>query len=174
MSNQQIERSEARPITGNAVKEMADFYHVPQALIALFWCDIKGNLYAKAPFHMHQAAKKGYQRIEVECKNEGSDKWCARATLYPRITSRELETLARLTVSEREGLIKYLTTPMSEEAYASKETVRNPLMYPYLREMAIKRAVARLCARYSGYGGTVYEELPDATLSNNEIQDTAN
>ena len=180
-------RSDIKPLEKDQIEEIAQFYGVPKTLIGLEWCTIKGNLYAKVPFHMHQAAKKGYQRIDTQVwalidgkwklegeleKPPGQDTtWKATSTLYPKMHSRDLESLTKLTLEERRDLIAYMTEPMEETATAGKETVKNPYMWPYLREMAITRSIARVCKRFSGYGGTAYEELPEAVLDHNQLEE---
>ena len=51
----------------------------------------------------------------------------------------------KLSPEERKGMVQYLTQPTKEWGKASKDTVRATQMHPYLKEMAIKRAVARAC-----------------------------
>jgi hypothetical protein len=48
---------------------------------------------------------------------------------------------------------------------ANIENVQNRSMHKFLREMAQTRALGRALRSYTGYGGTSYEELPDAEIS---------
>lgn len=160
-----IKKLEARQAT-----EIADFYHVPQSLVDMFWVVLGGTAYPKLPFLVHMAQQKGLQRIDVEVA-EKDGVWEATARIYPAVTSRMLENLVKLPENERKQIWEYMTKPTVEWGRASKETVRMSTLHPFLREMAIKRAVARACRLYSGVGTTAFEELPEAAMSRGEMED---
>lgn len=54
--------------------------------------------------------------------------------------------------------------PTTAHATASKSNVLNSRMHARLMEFAETRATARALRLYTGYGGTSYEELPDAEI----------
>jgi len=153
--------------------EIANFYGVPQSLVNLFWLNFGGTAYPKAAFHLYLAHRKGVQRIRVEVRDaDGQGHWEAEAWIYPAVTSRMLESLVKLDPEERKKMIAYLTEPTWNSAKASKDNVRSSLMQPYLKEMAVTRAVARAARLFAG-GSTAFEELPEGEMNQEEIKKAA-
>ena len=167
------EQNAIRQLEVKQATEISAFYGVPQSLVNMFFLDFGGTAYPKAAFLLYQAHKKGVQRIEITVKEEPKGMWEAEARIYPAVTSRVIENLAKLSEKERATMWEYLTKPTVEWGKASKDTVRMSTMQPYLKEMAIKRAVARACRLFSGIGTTAFEELPDATMSEDDVRDAA-
>ena len=167
------EQNAIRQLEVKQATEISAFYGVPQSLVNMFFLDFGGTAYPKAAFLLYQAHKKGVQRIEVTVNEEPKGMWEAEARIYPAVTSRIIENLAKLSEKERATMWEYLTKPTVEWGKASKDTVRMSTMQPYLKEMAIKRAVARACRLFSGIGTTAFEELPDATMSEDDVRDAA-
>lgn len=154
-----------------SAEDLAKFYAVPPALMNVYFIEMGGALYAKEMFLLNQAAKKGYQAISVTVVEKKQGEWEAEAKIYPAISEKMMFRLLELPEEERAKYWEYLTRPTVEWGNASKETVRMSTMHPFLREMAIKRAVCRCCRLFSGWGGTAAEELPDAELTDEQIKD---
>jgi hypothetical protein len=165
-------RVEAKSLEVKDAKEIAKWYNVPEQLMNLFFVTFNGTMYPKEPFLLYLAHRRGVQAIEVEVKKEG-DVYEAKATIYPRITSRMLEALTRLPEKERAEKWTYLTKPTVEWGRASKENVKMSTMHQWLREIAIKRAVARACRLFVGTWGTTFEELPEIQISREEAREAS-
>ncbi len=165
-------RVEAKALEVKDARELAKWYNVPEQLMNLFFVTFNGALYPKEPFLLYLAHRRGVQAIEVEVKKDG-EVWGATATIFPRITSRMLETLTRLPEKERAEKWAYLTKPTIEWGRASKENVRMSTMHQWLKEIAIKRAVARACRLFVGTWGTSFEELPEIEISREEAREAS-
>jgi hypothetical protein len=165
-------RVEAKSLEVKDAKELAKWYNVPEQLMNLFFVTFNGTMYAKEPFLLYLAHRRGVQAIEVEVKKDG-EVYEAKATIYPRITSRMLEALTRLPEKERAEKWAYLTKPTIEWGRASKENVRMSTMHQWLKEIAIKRAVARACRLFVGTWGTSFEELPEIEISREEAREAS-
>lgn len=170
-----MSQSELAPREGGAklqvksAESLSKFYGIPPELMNVYFIEIGGTLYAKEMFLLEQAYKRGVQAIEVHVEQkEGT--WEAEAKIYPSINEKMMFRLLDMPEEERKHYWEYLTKPTVEWGKASKETVRMSTMQPYLREMAIKRAVTRACRLFSGWGSTSAEELPDAELSKDQIE----
>lgn len=156
-----------------SAENLASFYGVPKELMNVYFIEIGGTLYAKEMFLLEQAYKRGVQSIVVKVEEKSPGYWESEATIYPAISEKIMLRLLDLPEEQRSRYWEYLTRPTVEWGKASKDTVRMGTMQPYLREMAIKRAVARACRLFSGWGHTAAEEMPDAELSDAEIKDAA-
>jgi hypothetical protein len=165
-------RVEAKSLEVKDAKELAKWYDVPEQLMNLFFVTFNGTMYPKEPFLLYLAHRRGVQAIEVEVKKDG-EVYEAKATIYPRITSRMLEALTRLPEKERAEKWAYITKPTVEWGRASKENVRMSTMHQWLREIAIKRAVARACRLFVGTWGTSFEELPEIEISREEAREAS-
>jgi hypothetical protein len=163
---------EAKTLEVKDARELAKWYNVPEQLMNLFFVTFNGTMYPKEPFLLYLAHRRGVQAIEVELKKEG-EAWEAKATIYPRITSRTLEALTRFPEKERAEKWAYLTKPTIEWGRASKENVRMSTMHQWLKEIAIKRAVARACRLFVGTWGTSFEELPEIEISREEAREAS-
>ena len=165
-------RVEAKSLEVKDANEIAKWYNVPEQLMNLFFVTFNGTMYPKEPFLLYLAHRRGVQAIEVEVKKEG-EVYEAKATIHPRITSRMLEALTRLPEKERAEKWAYLTKPTTEWGRASKENVRMSTMHQWLREIAIKRAVARACRLFVGTWGTSFEELPEIEITREEAREAS-
>jgi hypothetical protein len=165
-------RIEAKALEVKDARELAKWYNVPEQLMNLFFVTFNGTMYPKESFLLYLAHRRGVQAIEVEVKKEG-ETWEAEATIYPRVTSRMLEALTRLPEKERAEKWAYLTKPTTEWGRASKENVRMSTMHQWLKEIAIKRAVARACRLFVGTWGTSFEELPEIEISREEAREAS-
>ncbi len=165
-------RVEAKSLEVKDARELAKWYNVPEQLMNLFFVTFNGTMYPKEPFLLYLAHRRGIQAIEVEVKKEG-EVYEAKATIFPRITSRMLEALTRLPEKERAEKWAYLTKPTIEWGRASKENVRMSTMHQWLREIAIKRAVARACRLFVGTWGTSFEELPEIEITREEAREAS-
>jgi hypothetical protein len=125
-------RVEAKALEVKDARELAKWYNVPEQLMNLFFVTFNGTLYPKESFLLYLAHRRGIQAIEVEVKKDG-EVWAATATIYPRITSRRLETLTCLPEKERAEKWAYLTKPTIEWGRASKEIVRMSTMHQWLK-----------------------------------------
>lgn len=164
------------------VKELAPYFGVPQILVNHFVVKFVGkdkegnkveNLYFKLPYYLSKVDPKhggrGIQSMEFEETKKG-DEWEVEVKIYPQVTSRMFENLIKIQdKDERMKYWDYLTRPIPEKATASPRNVRMSTMQPYLREIAIKRAVVRALRWMVGSGETAYEELPEVELNHNEI-----
>jgi hypothetical protein len=172
MSEMTASRVEAKALEVKDARELAKWYNVPEQLMNLFFVTFNGTMYPKESFLLYLAHRRGVQAIEVEVKKEG-DMWEAKATIYPRITSRMLEALTHFPEKERPEKWDYLTKPTVEWGRASKENVRMSTMNQWLREIAIKRAVARACRLFVGTWGTTFEELPEIEITREEAREAS-
>lgn len=165
----EIAKTEVTKLNVTESKDIAEFYGIPQSLVNMMWCDFNGVAYPKESFVLNRAANKGYQSMELVALKDGPEEFEFECRIYPLITSRTMEALSRITdANERDRYWQYLTKPTTDRGRASRASVRMSAMHMWLREMAVKRAVSRACRLYSGFGNTVYEELPDAVISEEE------
>ncbi|MGI0085907.1 MAG: hypothetical protein ACREBQ_12575, partial [Nitrososphaerales archaeon] len=139
-------KTDVKPLKVEQATELAAFWNIPQSLVNLFWVDFAGTAYAKEPFLLHMAHKRGVQSIELKEIKSGPEEWEFECIIHPLVTSRMMESLARIPDSnERAKYWDYLTKPTAERAKASRANVRMSTMHVWLREIAVKRAVARTC-----------------------------
>ena len=165
------------------VTEFAKFFGVPQALVNQYVIKFVGkdkqgnvveNLYYKLPYYLMKIDPKhggrGIQSMQFEEELVG-DEWRVKVTIYPQITSRIFENLMKITdKTERQQYWDYLTRPIIEKGTASPKSVKMSTMLPYLREIAIKRAVVRALRWMVSSGATAYEELPEVEQTPEEIR----
>jgi len=139
---------------------------LPPEMANLFFMKLNGNAYIKVAGLQYMAGKIGYRRIEIiDNYDEKSETWTAEAKIYPKIDNKTLEALSKLSPETQKMAYEDLSKPTNGIGTASKENVQNRNMHQFLREMAQTRALGRALRSYTGYGGTSYEELPDAEIS---------
>ena len=165
-------KADVKTLEVKDARELAKWYNVPEQLMNLFFVTFNGTMFPKESFLLYLAHRRGVQAIEVEVRKEG-ETWDATASIYPRITSRMLEALSRFPEKERAEKWEYLTKPTVEWGRASKDNVRMTTMHPWLKEIAIKRAVARACRLFVGTWGTSFEELPEVEITKEEAREAS-
>ena len=121
------------------------------------------QLYIKIPGLLHIAKKQGYARIDTDVTEVG-DEWRGTAHIYPTISVEVLQALHGLPEAVIMHVLMTQYGPTTAHATASKSNVLNSRMHARLMEFAETRATARALRLYTGYGGTSYEELPDAEI----------
>jgi hypothetical protein len=163
-------RTDGKKMEVKSASELSKFYGIPEPLMNVYFIELGGVLYAKEMFLLEQAYKRGVQCIEVKVEQK-EGVWEAEAKIYPSLDEKIMMRLLDMPEEERKKYWEYLTKPTVEWGKASRETVRMSTMQPYLREMAIKRAVTRACRLFSGWGSTSYEEMPEAELSSEQIKE---
>jgi hypothetical protein len=139
---------------------------LPPEMANLFFMKLNGNAYIKVAGLQYMAGKIGYQRIEITDRYDESTKtWVAEAKIYPKISVDKLATISKLSPEVQKMAYEDLSKPTNGVGTANSENVQNRSMHKFLREMAQTRALGRALRSYTGYGGTSYEELPDAEIS---------
>ena len=139
---------------------------LPPEMANLFFMKLNGNAYIKVAGLQYMAGKIGYQRIEISDKfDEKTQTWVAEARIYPKIPIATMEAVAKLNPDVQKIAFEELVKPTYGIGTANIENVQNRSMHKFLREMAQTRALGRALRSYTGYGGTSYEELPDAEIS---------
>ena len=139
---------------------------LPPEMANLFFMKLNGNAYIKVAGLQYMAGKIGYQRIEITDRYEESTKtWIAEARIFPKISVDKLATISKLSPEVQKMAYEDLSKPTNGVGTANSENVQNRSMHKFLREMAQTRALGRALRSYTGYGGTSYEELPDAEIS---------
>ena len=139
---------------------------LPPEMANLFFMKLNGNAYIKVAGLQYMAGKIGYQRIEITDRYDESTKtWVAEAKIYPKISVDKLATISKLSPEVQKMAYEDLSKPTNGVGTANIENVQNRSMHKFLREMAQTRALGRALRSYTGYGGTSYEELPDAEIS---------
>ena len=139
---------------------------LPPEMANLFFMKLNGNAYIKVAGLQYMAGKIGYQRIEITDRYDESAKtWVAEAKIYPKISVDKLATISKLSPEVQRMAYEDLSKPTNGVGTANSENVQNRSMHKFLREMAQTRALGRALRSYTGYGGTSYEELPDAEIS---------
>jgi hypothetical protein len=131
---------------------------------------IGDSLYPKLQFLLYQAHKRGIQRIELSQPKEVNGEWTTEAKVYPYLAPSMLNKILDLPPEERKSIWEHYTKPTVEWGRASKENVANQTMWKWLPEMSRKRAAARALRLFAGIGQTAYEELPQATLTKEELE----
>lgn len=156
----------------NRIEIMSKLNGLPAEIADMFFVIIDNRLYVKVAGLLFMAGKKGYSRIETTSRyDEKKQEWIATTKVYPLIDPKMIETLSRLDPKLVEKIITEYYAPTIAEGRASRENVANSRMHPFLKEMAETRSVGRALRLYTGYGGTTYEELPQAEVSKDEIQE---
>ena len=139
---------------------------LPPEMANLFFMKLNDNAYIKVAGLQFMAGKIGYQRIEITDRYDESTKtWVAEAKIYPKISVDKLATISKLSPEVQKMAYEDLSKPTNGVGTANSENVQNRTMHKFLREMAQTRALGRALRSYTGYGGTSYEELPDAEIS---------
>jgi hypothetical protein len=163
-----VQNSEKSKFTVEPGSELAiaKIAGLPPEMANLFFMKLNGNAYIKVAGLQYMAGKIGYRRIEIiDNYDEKSETWTAEAKIYPKIDNKTLEALSKLSPETQKMAYEDLSKPTNGIGTASKENVQNRNMHQFLREMAQTRALGRALRSYTGYGGTSYEELPDAEIS---------
>lgn len=153
-------------VIGN-VEAAAAKYGIPKEMANLFFMTFDGGLYIKNPGLLYLAGKIGYSRIEITdiCKD---GEWQAECKIYPRLTKELLEGVGQLDKALQKQALDFITAPTNGTGRANTENVKMKTMHSFLKEMAQTRACNRALRNYTGYGGTSYEELPEAQLEAKE------
>ena len=154
-----VEKPSSRP------QLMAKLNGIPEELADMYFAIIDGALYIKNPGLLYMASKKGYAKIEAVSESDGKGGFVATAKVYPKIPVDFIKAIASLSPEIQTRLLDEQYGPTIEKGSANKENVKNSRMHPFLEELARTRAVDRALRLYTGYGGTSYEELPDAEIS---------
>lgn len=153
---------EVRPGSELALAKAAG---LPPEMANLFFMKLNNNAYIKVSGLQYMAGKIGYQRIEISDRyDENTKTWTAEAKIYPKISIDKLEAISKLTAEVQKLAYEDLSKPTNGIGTANKENVQNTKMHPFLREMAQTRALGRALRSYTGYGGTSYEEMPEAEI----------
>ena len=138
---------------------------LPPEMANMFFIKLNGNAYIRVAGLQYMAGKVGYQRIEITDRYEESTKtWVAEAKVFPKISADKLATISKLSPEVQKMAYEDLSKPTNGVGTANRENVQNQNMHKFLREMAQTRALGRALRSYTGYGGTSYEELPDAEV----------
>ena len=154
-----VEKPSSRP------QLIAKLNGIPEELADMYFAVIDGALYIKNPGLLYMASKKGYTKIEAVSEPDGKGGFVAVAKVFPKIPVEFIKAIASLSPEIQTRLLDEQYGPTIEKGAANKENVKNSRMYPFLEELARTRAVDRALRLYTGYGGTSYEELPDAEIS---------
>lgn len=156
------------PVKKLEVKDASDIaqhYGVPVSLVNLYFVEFNGRAYPMEPFLVRVTQKKGVQRMEISKPVQKDGQWEVECKIYPTMPAELLRVLPGLRPEEQKRLIEYHTAPTVEWGRASTANVHASTMHAWLPEIAIKRAVARCCRKFSGVDLTAYEELPTATIA---------
>ena len=158
-SPMKVEKPSSRP------QLMAKLNGIPEELADMYFAIIDNALYIKNPGLLYMASKKGYAKIETTSEPDGKGGFTAISKIYPKIPIDFIKAITPLSPEIQTRLLDEQYGPTIEKGAANKENVKNSRMYPFLEELARTRAVDRALRLYTGYGGTSYEELPDAEIS---------
>ena len=153
-----VEKPSSRP------QLMAKLNGIPEELADMYFAIIDGALYIKNPGLLYMASKKGYAKIESVSEPDGKGGFTAISKIYPKIPVDFIKAITPLSPEIQARLLDEQYGPTIEKGSANKENVKNSHMYPFFEELARTRANDRALRLYTGYGGTSYEELPDAHL----------
>jgi hypothetical protein len=166
--------SNIQPSVKNVEKQdleaIASFYNLPAPVAKMMFSVIGDTLYPKLQFLLYQAHKRGVQRIELSQPKEVGGEWMTEARVYPYVPPSVFNRIIDLPPDERKAMWDYYTKPTIEWGRSSLQNVANPLMRKWLPEMSRKRAAARALRLYAGIGQTAYEEMPEATLTKEELE----
>lgn len=172
MSETQLANRDSKPFEVSELKEIAEMYGIPQSIVNLYWIKLGGTAYPKAPFKMMMAQKKGIQRIETKLRKV-EDGYEVDVSIFPRVTGDQLSYLRTLSGEERQATWKYFTEPTVGTGRANTKNVKMGTMHVFLQEMAETRGLSRTCGKFAGLNQTGYEELPEAQLSQEQIDDSS-
>ena len=172
LAEQQKKLAEKKPKTEFFVKpvdEIATMFGIPPNIANMFFIEISGAIYVKAPGLLWMAGKKGDFHNEVkETYDSKTGEWTCEVKVFPRVTLVTMKELEKFSPDVQKTLIYSLTQPVTGIGRASKENVENTRMHKFLREMAQTRALNRALRVYTQYGGTSYEELPQAKIEQSD------
>jgi len=163
-----VQNSEKSKFTVEPGSELAiaKIAGLPPEMANLFFMKLNDNAYIKVAGLQFMAGKIGYQRIEITDRYDESTKtWVAEAKVFPKISADKLATISKLSPEVQKTAYEDMSKPTNGVGTANSENVQNRNMHKFLREMAQTRALGRALRSYTGYGGTSYEELPDAEIS---------
>jgi hypothetical protein len=170
-----LAKSASKKIEVKEATELAEFYHVPQIMVNLFFIDFNGKMYPLEAFLLHQGHKKGIRAIQVTkpILDPKSGEWECEATIYPEINLQHLNELFKQLPNPeaRMEVFRYMSLPTKEWGKASSKNVAMTTMQQWLPQIAIKRAVCRALRLFAGIGTTAYVELPEAQLSPQELEE---
>ena len=145
--------------------QLAKIAGLPEEMADMFFMKLDGKAYITVAGLQFLAGKIGFSRIETEDHyDKDSDLWVANVRIVPRITPQMVESISKLAPQVQEMIITDFLKGTNATGTAGKSNVRNTKMYPFLREMAQTRALGRALRKYVSYGGTSYEEMPEASI----------
>jgi len=171
LSNVKQEQKKELVIQKGEFTSMAREFGIPSDLANMFFMKFEDQLYIKVAGLQYIAGKKGYRRIEIsDSYDNETQTWIAEAKIFPKITKELIDSVAKLSPEVQKMIIDEISKPTIGIGTANKSNVQNTRMYPFLREMAQTRALGRALRSYTGYGSTTYEELPNASLSPEEVK----
>lgn len=166
MSNQPIVKSPEKA----DLEAVASFYNVPAPVAKMMFAMIGDTLYPKLQFLLYKGHQKGIQRIELSLPKEVSGEWLCEARVFPNVPQSLLMEIIHLPEDERKAIWNHYSAPTVEWGRASLQNVSNPTMHKWLPEMSRKRAAARALRLFAGIGQTAFEELPEATLTKEDLE----
>jgi hypothetical protein len=144
---------------------LAKMNNIPPELADMFFTILEGSLYIKQPGLLYMASKKGYARIDVSSEYDEETKgYKAVAKVYPIIPKEVIVALGNLSEKMQEKIINDYYGPIPGNGRAARDNVKMSTMMPFLRELAETRAINRALRLYTGYGGTSFEEMPQAEI----------
>jgi len=147
------------------VNKLAETYGLPKEIASMFFMTINDTLYIRHPGLLYIAKKRGYTRILTQSHyDKDHNEWVGTCYIYPVIPVEVLEALKGVDPQVQLMIIKEYYGPTYAEGRASERNVINRRMHMWLKEMAETRAEVRALRRFSGYGGTAFEELPEAEI----------
>ena len=159
-----VSKPKTEMVIGKA-ERMAQMYGIPTELANMFFMTIDGALYVKSPGLLYMSGKKGYSRILTTSKyNEQNNEWEATTYVFPHIPKEIILSLPGLDKDLQRQVLENYFGPTKGEGRAGKHNVRMSTMHTFLKEMAETRSVNRALRLYTGYGGTSYEEMPQAQI----------
>ena len=159
-----VSKPKTEMVIGKA-ERMAQMYGIPTELANMFFMTLDGALYVKSPGLLYMGAKKGYARILTTSKyNEQNNEWEATTYVFPHIPKEIILSLPGLDKDLQRQVLENYFGPTKGEGRAGKHNVRMSTMHTFLKEMAETRSVNRALRLYTGYGGTSYEEMPEAHM----------
>ena len=169
-SSREIKKSETAVKPAGTVKlqvgkaeQMATYYGIPPELANMFFVVIEGSLYVKQPGLLYLASKKGYARI-LTVSHQSDEGWEAETKVYPVIPQAVIVALASMDKEIQRHVLDTYYGPTIGQGRANEKNVKTTKMLPFLKELAETRSVNRALRLYTGYGGTSYEEMPEASI----------
>lgn len=153
----------------NHIDGIARAYGVPDSVANLFFVEITGSLYVKAPGLLWLAGKKGDFSTEMtETYDPSKGEWTCVVKVMPRVTIPAMRELEKFTPEIQKTLLWSMTQPVVGVGRAGPTNVEHEHSRKFLREIAQTRAMNRALRIYTQYGGTSYEELPTGDIETSQ------